>query len=258
MAAAGGPARSGIRKWEASCVVDIAEARIERRVSAAHPAFRDRRDAGRRLAAFAVFEPDEGALVLALPRGGIPVARPLADALGCELRPVLVRKLPIPTNPEMGFGAVTIDGTVTLNERVLAAFGIDRSVQERVAEQVRREVERRSRAYPGGWPLPAVCDRRVWLVDDGLATGFSMIAAARMIRPHGPASLTLAAPCAPSDSLTRLAEHVDAEWCLFAQDGHPFAVASYYHDFHEMRDDEVYDLLADDGRAGMPPTGGRS
>ncbi len=168
-------------------------------------AYADRLDAGRTLAEWIAPALDPRALVLALPRGGIPVGRPLADALGCEMRPVLVRKLPIPTSPEMGFGAITVDGTLTLNEPVVDVFGIDPATIEEVAQQTRAEVERRSRAYPGGWPLPDLASRNVWLVDDGLATGFSAIAAVRMVRAHGAASVRLAVPCGPLGAAERIA-----------------------------------------------------
>ena len=152
-------------------------------------AFSDRANAGRVLSEWMRPAPDPLALVMSLPRGGVPVGRALADALGCDLRPVLVRKLPIPGNPEMGFGAVTIDGTVTLNRGVVAAYGLDTATIERVAGETRTEIVRRSRLYPGGWPLPEMGGRRVFLVDDGLATGFSAIAAIRMIRAGDPSRL---------------------------------------------------------------------
>ena len=180
------------------------------------------------------------AVVFALPRGGIPVGRPLADALGCELLPALVRKLPIPTDPEMGFGAVAIDGSVRLNRPVIDAFGISTTTVGEVVEQVRTEVERRSAAYPGGWPLPELSGRNAWLVDDGLATGLTMLSAADMLRAREPASLTITIPCSPSDSLAGVTEAADVVWCIAAQDGHPFAVASFYCDFHDLDDGEVW------------------
>jgi putative phosphoribosyl transferase len=203
----------------------------------------DRADAGRALAGWIDPLPDPDAVVFALPRGGIPVGRPLADLLGCELRPALVRKLPIPSNPEMGFGAVAADGTVRLNQAVIESFRISRDTADRVVAQVRGEVERRGTAYPGGWPLPDMSGRCVWLVDDGLATGLTMLAAADMLRAHQVARVTVAIPCSPADSLTRVAAEVDDVWCLVSQAGHPFAVASFYADFHDLTDAEVREAL---------------
>ena len=215
------------------------ELHIGRRLARSAVMFADRADAGRALADWIDPQPDPGAFVFALPRGGIPVGRPLADALRCRLLPALVRKLPIPTNPEMGFGAVAVDGTVRLNRAVMEAFGITEDTVRDTVEEVRAEVERRGAVCPGGWPLPPLTGRSIWLVDDGLATGLSMLAAADMLRASVPASLSIAVPCSPSASLARVSGAADAVWCLAAQDGHPFAVASFYVDFHDLDDVEV-------------------
>lgn len=216
-----------------------AELHVGQHVTRPVPLFADRAEAGRALAGWIGPRADSDAIVFALPRGGIPVGRSLADALGCDLLPALVRKLPIPSDPEMGFGAVAVDGTVRLNRAVIDAFGIPGRTVNDVIEQVRGEVERRGAVYPGGWPLPDLVGRRVWLVDDGLATGLTMLTAAGMLRARGPVSLTIAVPCSPSDSLARVSEAADALWCLAVQDGHLFAVASFYRDFHDLDDAEV-------------------
>jgi putative phosphoribosyl transferase len=215
--------------------------------------YRDRADAGRRLAEWIAPRPDPRAVVFALPRGGIPVARALADALGCELRPALVRKLPIPSDPEMGFGAVTVDGTVTLNHDVMRVFGITPEVAETVATEVRAEVERRGSVYPGGWPLPSLGGHRVWMVDDGLATGYSMLASLQMLRKHGAGWLGVTVPCSPIDSLARIEPLTDETWCLIAQRGRGFAVASFYADFHDLSDAEVTGVLGKDAVGSTHP-----
>ena len=207
--------------------------------------YHDRIDAGRKLAEWIAPDPDAEAVVFALPRGGVPVARAVADALGCELRPALARKLPIPSDPEMGFGAVTVDGTVTLNHEVMEAFRLTAEEAGAIAEQVRREVERRGSVYGGGWPLPELEGRRVWVVDDGLATGYSMLATLGMLRKHGAGWIGVAVPCSPVDSLVRVQPLTDEAWCLVGQQGRPFAVASFYVDFHDLSDDEVRGVLED-------------
>ena len=201
--------------------------------------FADRAEAGLALAGWIAPRPDPEAVVFALPRGGIPIGVPLADALGCGLRPALVRKLPIPDNPEMGFGAVAVDGSVRLNREVIGSFRISERAVHDTVEQVRAEVERRGAVYPGGWPLPDLTGRSIWLVDDGLATGLTMLTAADMLRSLGPASLSIAVPCSPADTLARVRGAADTLWCLAVQDGHPFAVASFYLDFHDLDDSEV-------------------
>jgi putative phosphoribosyl transferase len=220
-----------------------AELHIGRHLATSVVLFADRAEAGRALAGWIGPRPDPHAVVFALPRGGIPVGRPLADVLGCELLPALVRKLPLPANPEMGFGAVAVDGTVRLNRAVIEAFRIPEGVVHRTVERVRTEVERRGAVYPGGWPLPDLAGRCVWLVDDGLATGLSMLTAADMLRALGPASLSIVVPCSPVDSLARVSRAADFLWCFAAQDGHPFAVASFYRDFHDLDDAEVCEAL---------------
>jgi len=212
-------------------------------VTYATPAYADRAEAGRVLAEWISPTRDPSALVLALPRGGIPVARPLADALGCPLRPALVRKLAIPTSPEMGFGAIAADGTLTLNDEVVRSFGIGRPTIDRVADETRQEVLRRAKVYPGGWPVPQMEGSEVWVVDDGLATGYTALAAAKMARAAGVARLVLVVPCAPLSAVRRLAPHVNALWCAIIQQGVSFAVASFYRDFHDLADSEVVRLL---------------
>jgi putative phosphoribosyl transferase len=218
--------------------------RIMRRVRYPFAAFRDREEAGERLAEFAGPEPDDAALVLALPRGGVPVAGPLAGALGCPLEPVFVRKLPIPASPEMGFGAVASDGSTILNDAVVRAYGVSAWEVGRLRARVMEELRRRAREYSGSLAPPAVAGRAVWLVDDGLATGYTMMAAAEMARRGGPEKLVLAVPVSPADSLRRLEPYFDETHCLIAQDRPSFAVASYYGDFHDMSDAEVREVLA--------------
>jgi putative phosphoribosyl transferase len=217
---------------------------IAERVTIAYPAFADRAAAGLALARFAAGERDPDALVLALPRGGVPVAAPVAASLGCELRPVLVRKLPVPCSPESGFGAVAIDGTPVLNDRAVALLGIGPETIERVTAEVRGELERRAEAFAGARDLPGMEGRRVWLVDDGLASGYTMLAAARMAAAHGATGLTLAVPVAPASSLALVEPTFDEAYCLIVQDTPSFAVASFYRDFHDLSDDEVRVLLA--------------
>lgn len=216
---------------------------IAERTDRMRPAFADRAEAGRRLAAYVAPVPDPRALVLALPRGGVPVAAPLADALGCELRPVMVRKLPVPAMPEAGFGAVTLDGTVTLNRGTISAFGIDEPTVARTVAEVRRELARRARAYSGGERLPSLAGRHVFLVDDGLASGYTMIAAADMVRRQRPRLLTVTVPAAPADTVRRVAGHCDELYCLIELRAASFAVASFYTAFPDLTDEEVRAVL---------------
>jgi len=220
-----------------------AQVKVLEHVSSARPAFRDRGEAGRELATALRLEPDPSAVVLALPRGGVPVAAPIAKTLRCPLHVIAVRKLPLPDSPEMGFGAVTVDGTVTLNHAVMRDYGVGMGQAALIIERVEEEVRRRAAAYHAE-ELPQLIGRRVYLVDDGLATGYTMIAACEMVRHQGPSHVAIAVPVAPSASVELLSHHCDRLTCLIAQDGIGFAVASFYDYFPDLTDAEVRDVLA--------------
>jgi len=207
------------------------------------PPFTDRFHAGRALVEFVRPEQSGSAIVLGLPRGGVPVGLALAQELHAPLDVVVVRKLPIPGNPEMGFGAVAVDGSLILNHRVVEDFLITPTQIDAAVRSVRAEVSRRADLYRGGRPFPDVKDIDVYLVDDGLATGYTMIAAAKMIRTLGPRRLMLAVPVSPADSLETLKAYVDEAYCLLVQESGPFAVASFYVDFHDLSDREVVETL---------------
>jgi putative phosphoribosyl transferase len=207
------------------------------------PMFRDRRDAGRRLADFMGLASKPESLVFGLPRGGIPTGEPIAHALDAELEPVFIRKLPIPYSPEMGFGAVTIDGTYTLNKEVVKVFGISDAQIEEIKADVIAELRRSAKEYSGGAELPPILGKDVYLVDDGLATGYTMMAAAKMVKKYSPKSITVCAPVSPEDSLAKVEPYADEIYCLVAQKFPPFAVASFYRDFHDLSDSEVKEIL---------------
>jgi predicted phosphoribosyltransferase len=207
------------------------------------PEFVNRHDAGVRLAEFLNRGPEPNSSVLALPRGGVPVGEPLAEKLQATLDVVLVRKLPVPSSPGQGFGAVAIDGSLTLNERLVEYFGISSAQIDAIAEQVRTEVSRRAKEYRGSELPPTVSGVDVFMVDDGLATGYSMIAAANMIRKLNPRSLVLAVPVSPAHSLFAAEPYFDEIYCLIVQESPPFAVASFYQDFHDLSDEEVRETL---------------
>jgi putative phosphoribosyl transferase len=216
---------------------------IYRRVSGPFPAFEDRYDAGLKLVEALHCGRRPNSFVLALPRGGVPVAAALADHLEAPLDLALVRKLPLPSSPEAGFGAVAIDGTRILNTRMVRHFHLSDSEIDSISEQVRKEVQRRAREYRGAASPPEIRGMDVYLVDDGLATGYSMMAAAMMVRKLQPNSITLCVPVSPDDSIAVVTPHFDVIHCLIAQDFPPFAVASFYKRFPDMSDEEVREIL---------------
>jgi len=210
------------------------------------PEFADRREAGRRLAlALARFK-GSGTLVLALPRGGVPVAFEVAQALGADLDVLVVRKIGAPGHAELGIGAV-VDGSepqLVINEETARMTGASPDYIEAEKGRQLAEVERRKRAYRGERPDPEIEGRTVIVVDDGIATGGTMKAALQALRRRTPARLVMAVPVAPADSLAELEQECDEVVCL-EKPAMFLAVGDHYADFRQTEDDEVVRLLAD-------------
>jgi putative phosphoribosyl transferase len=206
--------------------------------------FKDRSDAGRQLASALARYKDHRPVVLALPRGGVPVAAEVAAALDAPLDLVLVRKIGVPFQPELAMGAV-VDGAAPIivrNEEVIELAGIDEPTFEAVCEKELGEIERRRKRYLGTRERIEVAGRAVILIDDGIATGATTRAALRAIRLREPKRLILAVPVAPTESLKRLREDADEVVCL--EDYEFFgAIGSYYADFRQVSDKEVVDVL---------------
>src|SRR4051794_24230001 len=176
--------------------------------------FRDRREAGRVLAReLSEYADRPDVLVLALPRGGVPVAYEVARALEAPLDVFVVRKLGVPGREELAMGAIAGGGVVVLNEDVVRGLGIAPDVIQRVAEQEGRELLRREQAYRDGRPMPDLTGKTVILVDDGLATGSSMHAAITALREHEPAAIVVAVPAAPKSTCEELRTMVDEVVC---------------------------------------------
>ena len=205
--------------------------------------FRDRTDAGKQIAELLGDLPSD-ALVLGIPRGGVVVARAVADALGLELDVVLARKMRAPMQPELAIGAVAPDGTAVLDERVLGEIGI--LTKEFLDDEIARraaEVDERLRRYRGDRPPLAVEGRTCVVVDDGIATGSTARAACLWLKRRGAAQVILAVPVAPARSLAELETIADRVVCPMVPD-HFFAVGQFYEDFQQTTDDQVVELLA--------------
>jgi putative phosphoribosyl transferase len=205
--------------------------------------FVDRRDAGRQLGQQLLAYRDRDPIVLSIPRGGVPVGYEVSQALGCPLDVVVPRKLPIPWSPEAGFGAIMPDGTRVLNERMVRQLGLSPDEIDEIAAEVLAEVRRREATFRGSRPPPIVEQRAAILIDDGLATGYTMIAAVRAIRKRSPSSIVVAVPVSPRDSANEVARDADEVVVLHTSDEYPFAVASFYQHFPDLTDAEVRSYL---------------
>jgi putative phosphoribosyl transferase len=205
--------------------------------------FRDRTDAGRRLAEkLAVYAGRPDVLVLGIPRGGVIVAAEVAQSLGAPLDVFLSRKLGVPGQEELAFGALTSGGVRVLDQGLIRELNLSSAQIDRITEQVRTELERRERAYRDGRTALAVEGKTVLLVDDGIATGSSTMAAIKTLRHMRPASLVLAIPVAPASACKRLREYVDELVCVYAPEQF-YAIGQFYADFSQVSDEEVIAVL---------------
>jgi len=205
--------------------------------------FRGREEAGRLLAkALEHLRGQPGLLVLGIPRGGVVVAYEVARALGAPLDVYVARKIGAPQNPELALGAVASDGTQVLDRELLVHLHVsDRYVEQEVERQA-QEVERRMTAYRGGRPPLEVTGRRIVLVDDGVATGATVMASLRALRQSEPSRLILAVPVGPPDTISRMSLEADEVVCLHQPQAF-WAVGAFYESFDQTCDDEVVRLL---------------
>ena len=207
------------------------------------PPYRDRSDAGRRLAsALGEYAGKPGLLVLAIPRGGVPVAREISRALDAPLDVIVVRKLGLPGQEELAMGAVASGGIRVLNSDLIGELRIPERVIDGVVRRELIEVERRERAYRGDRPPVDPAARTAILVDDGLATGATMRAAISVLRQRRAASLVVAVPVAPVSTCDEISELVEDFVCPIREDVF-FGIGQFYEDFSPTGDDEVRHLL---------------
>ena len=208
-----------------------------------YQAFTDRRHAGRVLAScLTKYAGRDDVIVLALPRGGVPVAYEVASTLGAPMDVFLVRKLRTPGHRELAMGAIASGGVRVVNEDVVQWYGISESAIDRIAREEQEELERRERAYRDDRPAPDLTDKIVVLIDDGLATGSTMRAAAQAVRAHRPARVVIAVPVGAPQTCAELAVSVDEVICVRMPE--PFsAVGQWYVNFEQTDDTEVRELL---------------
>ncbi len=207
------------------------------------PLFQDRVDAGKRLAERLRQYQGSEAIVLAIPRGGVPVAIEVADKLGTPLDVVVPRKITIPYNPEAGYGAITEDGTIVLNEPLVKRLGLTEPQIQHQAEQVRAEIVRRSATYRGKLPSPPVARKTAIIIDDGLASGFTMTVAIKSTQRRKAAKIVVAVPVASGTAYDQVKPLADELVSIIVARVYQFAVASFYHHWYDLTDEEVIRYL---------------
>ena len=205
--------------------------------------FRDRLEAGDRLARRLEKYKKKECLILAIPSGGIPVGLKISQHLELPFDLVISRKIPIPGNPEAGFGAVSFEGSLFLNEPLVRELRLTQEEIRELSIPVLEEIQHRNAIFRGGRSFPDLRGRIVIVVDDGLASGYTMMASINFVKKRGPSRIVVAVPTAPESSIQLISAHVDELLCLNIRGGFFFAVADAYHEWHDLSEGEVMEFL---------------
>jgi putative phosphoribosyl transferase len=200
-------------------------------------------DAGRELAQHLQSYRESGAVIFAIPRGGVPVAVEVAGALGCDLDIIMPRKIPIPHNTEAGYGAVTEDGVIVLNEPLVHELQLTDDEIKRHVQIVRNEISRRQKVFRAVLGPSSVAGKTAIVVDDGLASGYTMVAAVKSLKQREARTVVTAAPVASESGWQRVSEAADKVVCPIISSTYPFAVAGFYDEWYDLTDDEVIQNL---------------
>jgi putative phosphoribosyl transferase len=217
------------------------------------PVFRDRDVGGEQLGRYlATFPGLDEPLACPIPAGGIPVGIAVARALGCPVRPVIVRKIQIPWNTEAGFGAVTWDGRVFLNQDLVSRLRLTPDQVEAATAKARANVRERVQRFDLRRSLPDPAGRSCIMVDDGLASGYTMAAACQALRPLNPRRIVVAVPTGSLSAVRRVAELAEEVICLNIRTGPSFAVADAYEEWYDLSEADAVHMLREAGNTGEP------
>jgi putative phosphoribosyl transferase len=205
--------------------------------------FQDREDAGRKLSVILSDYKDSKSVVLAIPAGGLAVAKEIKDALSLSLDLLIVRKIQIPWNPEAGFGAVNLDGYVIFNEDLLPHLGLSERVITFQVEKTRETLKKRNLLFRGRKDFPSLKDKTVILVDDGLASGYTMLAAIEYAKKRNPSKIVIAIPTGSHKAVKKVSPFADVLCCLNIREDYPYAVAEAYSNWYDVSDEEVLRMM---------------
>ena len=208
--------------------------------------FRDRIHAGELLARklkFYIKDIKGASIVLAIPSGGVPVGNAIAKELGVPLDLIIVRKLPIPYNTEAGFGSVSWDGEVKLNDKLVSGLQLSGEEIGKAIDKVKRELDKRMELFRDNRPFPELKGMTVIIVDDGLASGYTILAAISSVKKHYPSKIIVAIPTASKNAIDLVSPYVDEVFCLNIRETTIFAVADAYQEWHDLTEQEVLKIL---------------
>jgi putative phosphoribosyl transferase len=205
--------------------------------------FEDRNEAGRLLAEKLIKYKSSDAIVLGIPSGGIPVASKVANTLNLPLDLIVVRKLQIPYNPESGFGAMAPDGGIFLNERLLNQLNLTEDEMDTQIKRTKNIIRKRNQLFRGEKPFPDLKDKIAIVVDDGLASGYTMLAAIDFIKRKIPQKIIVAVPTASEKTVNFILPEIDELVCLNVRNRFPFAVADAYKNWYDLTDEEVLNII---------------
>ncbi len=209
--------------------------------------FEDRQDAGKKLAPYLKEYKNSHAIILAIPSGGVPIGKEIQKALDLDFDLLIARKVQIPWNTEAGFGAINMDGDLILNEPLYQSLNLSQEVMRVQARKAMQSITERNELFRKGREMSNVFGRPVILVDDGLASGYTMRVTIDYLKKRGPQEIVVAVPTGSADSVKRLLPEVDRFICLNVRESYPYAVASAYRYWYDLTEEDILGLLEEEG-----------
>jgi predicted phosphoribosyltransferase len=205
--------------------------------------FEDREDAGSRLSQLLSEYKGSDSIILAIPSGGVPVGKEIKDALSLPLDLLIVRKIQIPWNPEAGFGTLNLDGHVIFNEPLLHSLELPDNVINAQIEKTNDILKKRNELFRKSRPFPSLKNKTAILVDDGLASGYTMIAATEFVKKRNPLRIIIAVPTGSYGTVKKISPLADYLYCLNIRESYPYAVAEAYRNWYDLSDEEVLKII---------------